>query len=216
MNMTFRWPVTGISEETYRAVFVRIEDEGPDFEVTVHFDITDSGVAIKRISADVDQDTSGDLTSTQLRRIRIGQLRANIEKSLIADPTLLTPGSLWGKIVEAQGGTATDDELEYMSAARRAVESATETLTDRPKRGQGVDNQEWYGHIARVYLEFHAEHGQRTVKAMADYLDAAPNTVYWWVRKAREEEWLTKGRQGRAGAGPGPRLLRWLEEQEET
>jgi transposase len=50
---------------------------------------------------------------------------------------------------------------------------------------------------------------------MAEYLDAAPNTVYWWVRRAREEGWLTKGQQGRAGANAGPRLIMWLKEQEE-
>lgn len=107
---------------------------------------------------------------------------------------------------------------EARKRAREARGALTEVMeylrTTRPGRGRAADNQEWYGHVARVYLDFYAQHGQRTVKAMAVFLDAAPNTVYWWVRRAREQGWLTKGQQGRAGANPGPRLIQWLEEQE--
>jgi hypothetical protein len=204
------------NEEWYPRIIATIQDEatGRPFEVTIHYVITEGGISIKRISADIDQDTSGDLTSTQLRKIRIGELRVSIQRFLLGETR--SEADWWAASEEKRTSTSTPEELSYMRAEMEKDAAIAQILrTERPKRGRGVDNQDWYGHIARVYLDFHAEHGQRTVKAMAEYLDAAPNTVYWWVRKAREEGWLTEGRQGRAGAGPGPRLIAWMQAQEE-
>lgn len=151
-----------------------------------------------------------------LRTVRIGEIRKVIHKSLLHNPEHLSGLALFGKLVEEGNASASDAELKAMRAARDSAHRAVEYLkTNHPQRGRGATNQDWYGHVARVYLDFYAEHGQRAVQAMAQYLDAAPNTVYWWIRRAREEGWLTKGQQGRAGASPGTRLIKWLEEQEE-
>lgn len=179
-----------------------------DLEVKVHYDLGDQGVLIKRIEGD-------DLTATVLRTVRIGEIRKAIHKSLLQNPEHLLGLALLGKLVEEGHASASDEELKVMRAARDSSYRAVEYLkTNRPQRGRAAKNQDWYGHVARVYLDFYPEHGQRTAGAMAEYLDAEPNTVYWWIRRAREEGWLTKGQQGRAGANPGPRLIQWLEEQE--
>ena len=203
--MRLRWPVAGApNEEPYPWVIV---DDG-DLELTVHYDLGDQGVVIKRISGD-------DLTATVLRTLRIGELRKVIHQSLSQNPDHLLGIALAGKLVEEGFLTASPEEIAVMRAARDAAVEATKYLmTNQPQRGRAAANSEWYGHVARVYLNFYAEHGQRAVKAMAHYLDAEPNTVYWWIRRAREEGWLTKGQQGRAGANPGPRLIKWLKEQE--
>ena len=88
--------------------------------------------------------------------------------------------------------TADDHPATAVRAARDAASEATKYLmTKQPQRGRAAANSEWYGHVARVYLDFYAEHGQRAVKAMARYLDAEPNTVYWWIRRAREWSFST-------------------------
>jgi hypothetical protein len=67
-----------------------------------------------------------------------------------------------------------------------------------------------------MYLNFHAQHGQKCVKAMAEHLDATPQQVSEWVRRARKLGWLTKAPvPGQAGGRAGLRLMEWLEEQEE-
>ena len=102
------------------------------------------------------------------------------------------------------------------SAHVAAVQSAEILKVTHPKRGRAVDNQDVYGHAARVYLDMLGTHGQKTPSAMAEEFDVPIGTVRTWIRRAREEGWLTSGQQGRAGAAPGPRLLRWLDEQEGT
>jgi hypothetical protein len=188
---------------------VRVKDD--DVEVFVHYDLGPQGVVITGVSGD-------DLTATVLRKLRIGELRKLIHRHLAqVTEQLLTEVDRIEKTIE-QGHPPAKKEEARQSArnARRIITEHREYLrTTRPQRGRAADNQEWYGYVARVYLDFYAQHGQRAVKAMAEYLDEKPNTVYWWVRRAREERWLTKGQQGRAGAKAGSRLITWLKEQEE-
>lgn len=187
---------------------VSIKDD--DVEVTVHYDLGPQGVVIKGISGD-------DLTATVLRKIRIGELRKVIHDQMVQDTEKgLREIDLIAETIEQRHPPADWEERRkgWREARRTQTEVREYLRTTRPGRGRAADNQEWYGHIARVYLDFYAQHGQRAVKAMAESLDAAPNTVYWWVRRAREEGWLTKGQQGRAGAYAGPRLIMWLKEQE--
>ena len=203
--MKLHWVVVPAPTEPYPAVIV----EDGDLRMTVHYDLDERGVVVKRISGD-------DITADALRKLRIGKLRAKIHESLVEHPEHLLGLALLGKLIEEGGGTATPEELEVMRAARRAADDAVRQLkTGHPNRGRAPTNQDWYRRVAQAYLGFYQEHGQRAVKELAEDLDASPNKVSWWVRRAREEGWLTKGHQGRAGASPGPRLVKWQKEQEE-
>jgi hypothetical protein len=202
--MEIQWVLAEGPVKSYPSVIVKDND----LEVTVHYDLEDRGVVIKRIGGD-------DLTATVLRTVRIGEIRKAIHKSLPQNPEHRFPLAMFAKLVEEGRLSASDEDAEILRAARDAASEATKYLmTNQPQRGRAAANSEWYGHVARVYLDFYAEHGQRAVKAMAHYLDAEVNTVYWWIRRAREEGWLTMGQQGRAGANPGPRLIKWHREQE--
>ena len=203
--MKLHWVVVPAPTESLPAVIV----EDGNVELTINFDLNERGVVVKRISGD-------DITADSLRKLRIGEIRAKIHESLLEHPEHLLGLALFGKLIEEGGGTATPEELEVMRAARRAADDAVEQLkTAHPKRGRAATNQDWYRRVAQAYLGSYQEHGQRAVKHLAELLNASPNTVYWWVRRAREEGWLTEGHQGRAGASPGPRLIRWQKAQED-
>jgi hypothetical protein len=79
-----------------------------------------------------------------------------------------------------------------------------------------------YAYVALQYLSHYEQHGQRVVKTMTETLrtqlsnpELPINTVRHWVWRARKEGWLSKGEKGKAGAQPGPRLIEWLQTQEE-
>jgi hypothetical protein len=211
-NLTKHWILNPGVLTVYPAVQVEGEDEftGKRFDVTFHFDFDRSGVVIKGIRAN-------SLSGTLVRRIPFRAIRASILESLINDPTLATGSALLSRLIDETGGTATPEEHVYLRGARAAAESAVEAVKGgHPKRGRSANNDEWNAHIAQTYLDFHARYGQKCVKAMAEHLDTTPKKVSEWVRRSREEGWLTKGEQGRAGGKPGLRLMKWQEEREET
>jgi hypothetical protein len=226
------WPVVG-DEQRYPSVTIEGEDpySGEHFAVVVQYDVNERGVVLKGVSVlrrddhlrhIVDHQPADALTTALLRMLPLDSIRASILESLDADSSLLTPVSLWGRLVEETRGTTTEEELEYFRAARRATQAAVDGTTDplrgaRPNRGRGAVNDDWYARIAQIYLDSHARHGQKCVKAMAEHLDATPQQVSEWVRRARKLGWLTEAPEpGRAGGGAGLRLMEWQEQEEET
>ena len=197
----------------YPAVRIDGEDEftGERFDVTIQFDFDESGIIIKGVRAN-------SLSATLARQIPFDAIRSSILESLIDDPTLASGPALLGKLIDETGGTATAAEIEFMRSAREAVESAVEAVKGgHPKRGRSADNDEWNARIAQTYLDFHARYGQKCVSAMAEHLNETPQRVAEWVRRSRQEGWLTPAPgQGKAGGSAGLRLMEWQEQEEET
>jgi hypothetical protein len=209
--MKLHWPIVPEPGEPLPYVIVEDEDEfaGTSFKVNVQYDIDRRGVVLKRIGADA-------ITATLMRAIRFDEVSRRILESLLDDPTLASGPALLGRLVAETGGTATAEELDYMRAARLSVESHMDSVREgHPRRGRSANNDAWNAQIANLYLDFHAKHGQRCIKPMAEHLDATPKKVSEWVSQARRGGWLTKGSQGRAGALPGLRLMKWNADQEE-
>lgn len=214
-TLTKKWPLS-IEEERYASVEIEGEDPITDehFTVKVWYDLDERGVVFKRISAD-------EITASLVRILPFDAIRASIMESLIARPDLLTPISLLGKIMEESGGTMSEQELAQFAAARKSVEAAVHSATEalkgaRPRRGRGAMNDDFYPQIANLYLDFHARHGQKCVAAMAEHLDSTPQRVSEWVRRARDQGWLTKApRQGLAGGTAGLRLMEWNDKHQE-
>ncbi len=209
--MRLHWPLVPEPGEPLPYVIVEDEDEytGTSFKVNVQYDIDRRGVVLKRVGADA-------ITSTLMRQIRFDEVSRRILESLLDDPTLASGPALLSRLIDETGGTATAEELDYMRAARLSVESHMDRVREgHPRRGRAANNDAWNAQIANLYLDFHASHGQRCVKAMAESLDSTSKKVSEWVSQARRGGWLTKGSQGRAGALPGWRLMQWNAEQEE-
>ena len=211
-NLKKHWIMNPGGLPVYPAVTFEGEDEinGERFDVTIHFDFNESGIIIKGIRAD-------SLSATLARVIPFDEIRGSILESLIADPTLASGPALLGRLIDETGGTATGDEIEFMRAARVSVETAFGSVTtDRPKRGRGVNNDDWNARIATLYLDLHRRYGQKCVRPLAEHLNSTPQQASQWVRRCRDEGWLTEApAQGQAGGKPGPRLIAWLDEQEE-
>jgi hypothetical protein len=212
-NLKKRWIMMPGKLPLYPAVRIEGEDTftGEQFDVTFHFNFDESGVAIKGIRAD-------SISATLARQIPFDAIRSSILDSLIDDPTLATGPALLGRLIEETGGTATEEELAYFRAARESADSAVEIVKGgHPKRGRSADNDEWNAHIATTYLDLHGRFGQKCVKAMAELLDTTPQKVSEWVRRSRQEGWLTPAPgQGKAGGNPGWRLIQHRQEQEKT
>jgi hypothetical protein len=213
----------------YASVIVSGEDEYSEehFTVAVFYDLTETGVALRGVSVLppdhhlrtlLPHKPAESLSSDLLRRLPIDPIRASILEKLQADPSLLTPVSLVGKLVKEGHGTATDDELAYFEAAQRAAQAAVAASTDplkgaRPKRGRGAVNDDWYATLSVLYLGSHAKHGQRCVIELANQLGTTPQRVSDWVRRARKLGWLSEApAPGQAGGSSGLRLQQWLEE----
>ena len=209
--MKLYWPVVPEPGEPLPYVIVEDEDEdtGTSFRVNVQYDIDRRGVVLKRVGADA-------ITSTLMRQIRFDEVSRRILESLLDDPTLASGPALLGRLIDEASGSASGEEIEFMRAARRSVESHMDSVREgHPRRGRAANNDAWNAQIANLYLDFHARYGQRCVKPMADHLDTTPKKVSEWVSQARRGGWLTKGSQGRAGALPGLRLMQWNAKQEE-
>ncbi len=187
--------------EQYPAVV--IEDLG----VTVHYDISERGtVILKRIEAE-------DITSDVLRSIKIGDLRPAIHSLLLDDPSRV--GGL--AFLHKHADLASPEEARAFKVAHSAAEDAVGTLRHKtPHRGRSANNDGFYRDVAQDYLKLWPQHGQTTAKALAEERGANQSTVYGWIRRAREEGWLTAGQQGRAGAERGWRLIAWESKERQS
>lgn len=110
----------------------------------------------------------------------------------------------WQKIRKARGWpTAGSEQAASLDRLAGFVEGDHTKKGGRP--GLGDDHFE---HVARRYLELQEEHGSYgLLKRLAESEGRPRDTVRDWVHQARVRGFLTPGRAGVAGAGPGPRLL---------
>jgi hypothetical protein len=90
---------------------------------------------------------------------------------------------------------------------RHLLDQTTERLR-RPHRRRGRKYPDsHYRTVALLYLDLLDQGGHRTILIrLAAQLDIPRATARDWVHRARELEYLTRSRQGRPGAQPGPRL----------
>lgn len=217
---------------TVRGVEIRppaIRDEYLDWPITLE----DGCTAVVRTT--IDDDTlrivrvifnGGDRepTSRTFDLLKLGELRQVATRLIANSPhLLLRPGDFEpprGRpgAIEVDGSTIelTEFTLEELASVRGVwlAHNVSRRLRKGPKKGRNAQNPDHYRDVAIRYIELLDEHGQRVVTAMAEELGYSPNTVSTWVRRAREEGWLTKGIQGKAGGEPGPKLIEWMREQE--
>jgi hypothetical protein len=147
------------------------------------------------------------VTVGTLQDLKLGTLRDELVKWIRIGPQLLeNPDIIF-----------TDQLDDSIIASRDEVNRISKELkARRPARGRGAENPTWYRKVAEMYLATLDAHGPRgVIQSMAVELDAKPNTVSQWVRKARLAGWLTEApEQGRAGGRPGLKLKEWREEHE--
>jgi hypothetical protein len=201
--------------------YVTVEVKGA--KLKIWWDLSDLGIIIRSIEGD-------DITATHLKALHLGELREELQTVWREDPDRLLGASLWARLIE-EGikdgtATATEEELEYLRAARRAARQAVEELpAPGPRPGRGADH-DFYREVAIAYIETIKNVGPRgVIKTMAEKWGVPRDKVAVWVRRARETGWLEKrterdadGRslsQGRAYGGDGPRLEKWRKKQEE-
>jgi hypothetical protein len=161
------------------------------------------------------QAETADITTGLLRRIPVGAIREQLWRGLRQHPQLLE----W-----ETGGFIPDEQNPFLlqpvnadeqEAARRQTAQLVAGLKKRaPKRGRGARSEHFYRDLAEAYLRLLAEHPRTPVQALTEELrtsrrhqQLSRNTVAAWIRKARQQGWLTAGSPGKAGADPGPLLL---------
>jgi hypothetical protein len=164
-----------------------------------------------------------DVTTTALR-VPIGDYRQRVAQLIQDDPGRLSPAAFEAQFAQGllQRGDIPDAQRRMLARVASYgaldlgdVTTLAKSLRVGPKMGRGAKDPAHYRDTARMYLALYPEHGQRVVKVMAEEMGRPRHTVRTWVRRAREEGWLGKGIQGKAGGGPGPRLREWLREQEQ-
>lgn len=204
----FRWRPFGIDKTTgRRSVYIEIPYK--DFQLTLIVVVgLDYGIVFRYLEID----KAESVTAGMLQRIKLGELREKIAKSFVGNPSLLDWRALTLPFVELPS----EDELAVMETAREDVDRLVRLLKDyQPRRGRAAENPGLYRMVAELYLQLLPDHGQRIIEGMARELGKPKNTVSGWVRKSRDNYWLTPApAQGRAGGEAGRRLIEWRREHE--
>jgi len=176
-----------------------------------------------------------------MRALKLGELRRRIADDLRRNPAPLTTAADLSDIKRRSVdspesltateqawllwiGRATDLDLDLDEASNQAIaqahRKAKSVWTQSPNRGRGARSDDFYREVARAYLSLLRESPNRVIARLTlllQELQGDPQltraTVSTWVRRAREESWLTGSSQGKAGGGEGPKLVEWLREQ---
>lgn len=196
--MKIRW-IPGATKDG--EVFAGVRYETDDFTAELYYVIKETSFRFIDIRF-----AGSDLSGTDLRQLPVGAIKEQIRRRLPEDPKFST----WGAHIG-------DEEQS------RRVEEALRLLPhSRPKRGPGQKNPEHWAFVAETYLYCVQRYGQKAIKGMVEEVPAREPEIYWskstcktYVRRARELKWLTKGKQGVAGAEPGPKLLAWRKEHQQ-
>jgi hypothetical protein len=176
--------------------------------------------ALRVVSVYFDCGDGGEPSTGTLRLFLLGEFRLHALEWLRTHPGLLElPYVAFLREGLDQGQELSDPRkherlVSLLEESSRSASSATRRLRKGPNKGRHAANPDHYRDVAIRYLELLPEHKQRVIRAMADHLGYSPNTVSTWVRRAREEGWLSRGTQGKAGGEPGPKLIEWMENEE--
>lgn len=145
-------------------------------------------------------DPDGEVTASLFRRVSIGLIVAGIQKHLEADDARLL-------------GVESLDDAPYSTGEELFEESASIELP--LAEGYVRMTDALLRRVAEEYLRATAP-GQppRSLQRLADTFGRPQETVRTWVSRARKDGWLGQGVRGRAGAGPGPRLMGYRSHEE--
>lgn len=145
-------------------------------------------------------DPAGEVTASLFRRVSIGLIVAGIQKQLEADDA-------------RRLGVESLDEVPCFTAEELAEESATIKLP--LAEGYVRMTDALLRRVAEEYLRATAPgEPPRALQRLADTFGRPQETVRTWVSRARKDGWLGQGVRGRAGAGPGPRLMGYRAHEE--
>lgn len=134
-----------------------------------------------------------------LRALQLASIREQALARLAVEPELIEFSE------EVGWGTAASEEV---AAARRAADAAS-----KGKQGRRYPD-EHYERVARLYLRLVAAGKRKGVHAeIARRYNVKPERIRDWVHRATKLGYLEPGRQGAAGARPGPRLSNRTEEE---
>ncbi|MEV4043140.1 hypothetical protein [Streptomyces sp. NPDC049744] len=147
-------------------------------------------------------DPTGDVTASLFRRVSIGLIVAEIQKALEVDDARKLGAESLSEVPLYVAG----DQPAEAAAIELPLPDGYVRMTDALLR-----------RVAEEYLLATAP-GQppRALDRLAATFGRPQETVRTWVARARKEGWLGQGVRGRAGAGPGPRLLGYKASEEAT
>lgn len=171
----------------------RFSCDGGDWRATGVVAVGRPSPAIRSIEVRA-ADPAADVTASLFRRVSIGLIVAEIQKELEADDArrlgVESMDDVTALFLVAAPHVAEDDiELPLPEGYVRM----TDTLLRR---------------VAEEYLRVTApDQPPRALERLAETFGRPQETVRTWVARARKAGWLGQGVRGRAGAGPGPRLL---------
>ena len=174
---------------------VKLRDSEAGFEARLKASTASGRVVFTELTVQ-----ARDVTSTILKSLKIGDIREGVLEQLrFAD---------WA--TREVGASTTDQEAAYTTIQQTA---ASLRGTGR-RRGRPALDDDFLRHIAERYLELLDQHGQRVVKKLTEELRKKPGpetlsreTVARWVKRARQDGWLTPSTPGKAGGSPGHKLL---------
>jgi hypothetical protein len=139
-----------------------------------------------------------EVTGRVLRRVRPAEVRAAAVANL----------RLVGSEANIHFGEPDDRPVRIFPPNEQGIRRNLIDAAKRPrKRGRPGRPDSHYRDVAIEYLDLYEKGRRKVLKEMAERRGVPPPTVRDWVRRARQLEYLGPGKQGRAGASPGPRLV---------
>lgn len=178
-----------------RLVAVEQVDEGW-WLVRALLAIGDAGAILDQVAiASWPRETRREVTGRVLRGLRFEPIRQRALDQLRDLPKTLAV---------ARAAFGMSEAIASSSDVTRAADDAARA----PRRGRPGLPEEHFRRIALVYLELFALGYRRGILEELATREGVPkDTVRDWVHRARTLGFLSAGRQGRAGAEPGPRLM---------
>jgi hypothetical protein len=144
-----------------------------------------------------------DVTGALWRKLRIAEVR---------DRAIQKVQALGDRPTYCRGADPEDwwPDFDWDTPAYR---QHAEVHSRKRHKGRRTHSDTHYRDIALAYLRLY-ENGTRRgiLQALAGQYQVPWQTIRDWVARARQLDYLTKGKPGRAGARPGPRLLAELSE----
>ena len=196
----------------------------PRVEVSGTARVTRDDVEIVQVDLNAQQTRA--LTTDHLRRLPLGGIRLEIinrvrRGALEGQPNVLSLHNKLARPGEQLPGAQLPGARKFADEIRDHIVGALKAPpfpSFRPNKGRGANSPDFYRGIALQYLRVLEQSPRRVIAAMTEELRAAlkepklsRNTVSRWVRKAREESWLTRSTRGVPGGEPGSRLVSWIE-----